>query len=76
VQREYPHDISFRSDDSDSLRPSGPLRVAERHRRTGPIDHPARRLLDLVTAFSRLRRSGPQFRGLTTQKRNTHGNTA
>jgi hypothetical protein len=25
VQREYPHDISFRSDDFDSRRPSGPL---------------------------------------------------
>jgi hypothetical protein len=33
-------------------------------------------LLDLVTAFSRLRRSGPQFLGLTTQKPNTHGNPA
>jgi hypothetical protein len=25
VQREYPHDISFRSDDFDSRRPGGPL---------------------------------------------------
>jgi hypothetical protein len=25
VQREYPHDISFRSDDFDSRRPNGPL---------------------------------------------------
>ena len=51
-------------------------RVAERRRRKRPIDHPARRLLDLVTAFARLRRSGPKLLGLTTQKPNTHGNTA
>src|SRR4051794_12917690 len=25
MQREYPHDISFRSDDFDSRRPNGPL---------------------------------------------------
>jgi hypothetical protein len=76
VQREYRHDISFRSDDFNSRRPAVRSRVAERRRRKRPIDHPTRRLLDLVTAFSRLRRSGPQFLGLTTQKPNTHGNTA
>jgi hypothetical protein len=76
VQREYRHDISFRSDDFNSRRPAVRSRVAARRRRKRPIDHPTRRLLDLVTAFSRLRRSGPQFLGLTTQKPNTHGNTA
>jgi len=76
VQREYRQDISFRSDDFNSRRPAVRSRVAERRRRKRPIDHPTRRLLDLVTAFSRLRRSGPQFLGLTTQKPNTHGNTA
>jgi len=76
VQREYRQDISFRSDDFNSRRPAVRSRVAERRRRKRPIDHPARRLLDLVTAFARLRRSGPQFLGLTTQKPNTHGNTA
>ena len=76
MQREYPHDISFRSDDFDLVAPTVRSCVAERRRRKRSIDHPARRLLDLVTAFARLRRSGPQFLGLTTQKPNTHGNTA
>jgi hypothetical protein len=76
VQREYPHDISFRSDDFDLVAPTVRSCVAERRRRKRSIDHPARRLLDLVTAFARLRRSGPKFLGLTTQKPNTHGNTA
>jgi hypothetical protein len=67
VQREYPHDISFRSDDFDLVAPTVRSCVAERRRRKRPIDHPARRLLDLVTAFARLRRSGPKFLGLTTQ---------
>jgi hypothetical protein len=58
VQRKYPHDISFRS---TLVAPAVRSRVAERRRRERPIDHPARHLLDLVTAFSRLRRSGPQF---------------